>query len=203
MSASTEIAEIAADLFRQHGGILRTQKAISLGIHPRTLYHMRDSGIIDRLSRGVYRLGDLPPLTDPDLVTVATKIPDSVICLISALVYHQITTQIPHEVYVALKAHSITPRLSHPPTRFFWFTSAAFSAGVETHKIDGVKVRIYNVEKTLADCFKYRNKIGMDSVLEALTLYKDRKKPRLKELMEHARICRVEKVMRPYVEAKL
>ncbi len=203
MSVSTEIVEIAADLFRKRGGILRTKDAISLGIHPRTLYQMRDSGIIDRLSRGVYRLGDLPPLTDPDLVTVATKIPDGVICLISALAYHQITTQIPHEVYVALKAHSITPRLSHPPMRIFWFTPTAFTAGVETHKIDSVKVRLYSVEKTLADCFKYRNKIGMDTVLEALTLYRDRKKPRLKQLMEYARICRVEKVMRPYVEAKL
>jgi predicted transcriptional regulator of viral defense system len=126
-----------------------------------------------------------------------------VICLISALAYHQITTQIPHEVYVALKAHSITPRLSHPPIRLFWFTPAAFSAGIDTHKIDGVKVRIYNVEKTLADCFKYRNKLGMDTVLEALTVYRDRKKLRLKQLMEYARICRVENVMRPYVEAKL
>ncbi len=193
--------QTATTVFRRHGGILRTGKAIDLGIHPRTLYRMRDSGILDRLSRGVYRLNDLPPLSDPDLVTVATKIPDGVICLISALAFHQLTTQIPGEVSIALRANSRSPRLSYPPIKIYWYSKSAYSAGIETHKIDDVDVRIYSPEKTIADCFKYRNRIGMDTVLEALSLYRERRKPDLKGLMQYARICRVEKVIRPYLEA--
>ncbi len=200
MRDSQKSVQSAITVFRRHGGILRTGKAIDLGIHPRTLYQMRDSGILDRLSRGVYRLTDLPPLSDPDLVTVATKIPDGVICLISALAYHQLTTQIPAEISIALKANSRTPSLSYPPIKVFWYSKSAYSAGIETHKIDSVDVRIYSVEKTIADCFKYRNRIGMDTVLESLSLYRDRGRPKLKDLMQYARICRVEKVIRPYLE---
>lgn len=185
------------------GGILRTGEALHHGIHQRTLYAMRDSGVLERLDRGLYRLADLPPLSDPDLVTVARKIPQGVICLISALSFHELTTQIPHAVYVALKRGAEAPRLAYPPVRKFWFSGEAFTAGIEQHEIDGATVRVYSVEKTLADCFKYRNKIGMNTVLEALTFYRERKKPRLMELNQFARICRVEKIMRPYIEARL
>lgn len=190
-------------LFRQRGGVLRASGAFRAGIHPRTLYEMRDRGIVERLGRGLYRLADLPPLSNPDLVTVAAKVPNGVICLISALAYHEITTQIPHEVYVALPRGAEPPRLQHPPIHVFWFTGKAFTEGVENHKIDGVAVRVYCAEKTLADCFKYRNKIGMDTALEAMRLYRSRKRPDADALMKFARICRVEKVMRPYLEALL
>lgn len=193
--------EAAKSVFRQHGGILRTSKAIDLGIHPRILYRMRDSGILDQLARGVYRLSDLPPLTDPDLVTVATKIPDGVVCLISALAYHELTTQIPAEISIALKANSRVPALSYPPIRTYWYSKSAYAAGVERHKIDDVDVKIYSIEKTIADCFKFRNRIGMDTVLEALSFYFERRKPKFKELMQYARICRVEKIIRPYLES--
>lgn len=164
---------------------------------------MRDAGMLERLDRGLYRLTDLPPLSDPDLVTVGNKIPKGVICLISALHFRDITTQIPHAVSVAVSRGAEPPRLEHPPIQLYWFSGEAFSAGVETHRIDNTRVQVYNAEKTLADCFKYRNKIGMDTVLEALTLYRDQCKPKPRKLIEYAKVCRVEKVMRPYLQAIL
>jgi len=203
-SATNESSiDAAKRLFRRYGGVLRTSEALRLGIHPRTLYAMRDQGLLERLSRGLYRLADLPPLGNPDLVAVALKVPGGVICLISALAYHELTTQIPHEVYLALPRGAEPPRLEHPPVRVFWFTGKAFTEGVETHKVDGVPVRIYGAEKTLADCFKYRNKIGLDTAVEALRRYVRGRHARIDTLMGYARICRVEKVMRPYLEALL
>jgi predicted transcriptional regulator of viral defense system len=189
--------------FSRSGGLLRTGAALRAGIHPRTLYDMRDQGVVEQLGRGLYRLADLPPLSSPDLVTVAAKVPAGVICLISALAYHEITTQIPHEIHLALPRGTEPPRLKHPPLRVFWFTGRSFTEGIETHKVDGIRLRVYSPEKTLADCFKYRSKLGLDTVLEALRLYRSRKRPNVDELMKFARVCRVEKVMRPYLEALL
>lgn len=195
--------EKAHQAFQRHGGILRTSQAISSGVHPRTLYAMRDGGRIEVLGRGLYRLVDLPPLGNPDLVIVAAKVPAGVICLISALAFHEITTQIPHEVYVALPKGAEPPRLEHPPLRPVWLGGEAYSQGITPHSMDGVNVRIYSVEKTLADCFKFRNRVGLDICLEALKFYRERKKVRVDDLTRYARICRVEKVMRPYLEAIL
>lgn len=190
----------AKAVFLRHGGVLRTRDAMNLGIHPETLYKMRDSGKLATLARGLYRISDLPPLGNPDLATVAMKVPGSVICLISALAFHELTTQIPHEVYIALPRGSEPPRLDHPPLRIFWFTKNAFEFGVESHKLDGARVRIYSPEKTVADCFKYRNKIGMDTAREALKLYLERKRRNLQVLLEAAEVCRVSRVMRSYLE---
>jgi predicted transcriptional regulator of viral defense system len=193
----------AEDFFRQHGGILRTRDALRAGIHPRTLYTLRDTGVLERLSRGVYRLAGATPLGDPDLVTVAMRAPNSVICLISALAFHELTTQIPHEVYLAVRRGAEPPRLNHPPVRTFWFTGKAFSEGIESHTLDGVTVRIYSREKTLADCFKYRNKLGQDTVLEALRLYLQQRRVHVESLLHYAQICRVATAIRPYLEALL
>jgi len=193
--------EKAEKIFRDRGGVLRTEEALDAGIHPRTLYGMQRSGILEQLARGLYRLADLPPLGNPDLVPVSLKISNGVICLISALAYHETTTQVPHEVYVALERGAQAPKLAHPPIRIFWFSGQAFTHGIETHKIDGVPVRIYSPEKTIADCFKYRNKIGLDTAIEALKLYREKKHLESEEIMQSARTCRVEKVIRPYLEA--
>ena len=190
-------------VFQQHGGLLKTTDALRAGIHPRTLYAMRDSGFVEQIARGLYRLADMPALGSPDLVSVALKVQGGVICLISALAFHEITTQIPHEVYIALDRGARTPHLTYPPLRLFRFSGNAFTEGVEAHEVDGVSVRIYSPDKTLADCFKYRNKIGIDTALEALKLYRQRKRINVEDLLKFARICRVEKVMRPYLEAVL
>ncbi len=195
--------EQARKIFLEKGGLLRTRDAIRAGIHPRTLYEMRDSGMLERLARGLYRLSGLPPLGNPDLVSVSVKVPNGVICLISALAFHDITTQIPHEVYLALKRGAEPPRLDHPPLRIFWFTGRAFTEGMEIHQLDNVPVRVYSPEKTVADCFKYRNKLGLDVAIEALKLYRERKRLKVTELMKFAGVCRVEKVIRPYLESLL
>jgi len=193
--------EKARQVFRDHGGTLRTSEAIAAGIHPRTLYAMHSTGELERLARGLYRLAELPPLSDPDLATVAKRIPQGVVCLISALAYHGLTSQIPHEVHLALPRTARTPALEYPPLRVFRFSRPAFEAGIETHAIDGVPVRIYSAEKTLADCFKFRNKIGLDMALEALRAYRARRDAKLQEVLKYARLCRVQKLMRPILEA--
>ena len=193
----------AVAIFKKHGGILRTAKALRAGIHPSTLYAMRDSGSIEVVSRGVYRLAGSEPLGNPDLVIVATRVRGGVICLISALAFHKITTQIPHEVHVALLRGAEEPRLEHPPIKTYRFTGQAFTAGIETHELDGVSVRIYSLEKTLADCFKFRNKIGLDTAVEAVRFYRERRSVKVDALMRYATICRVEKVIRPYLQAIL
>ncbi len=191
----------ARDLIRERGGTICTAEALRAGIHPRTLYRMRDEGILETVSRGTFRLADEPGLSHPDLVTVALRAPRAVVCLISALAFHEITTQVPHAVAIALEKGATTPRIGHPPIVVHRFSGRSLTAGIETHRIDNVVVRIYGAEKTLADCFKFRNKLGMDIVLEALRLYKARKPYRPDELLKYARICRVESVMRPYLEA--
>lgn len=189
--------------FRAYGGQLRMSEAVRHGITPYTLYTLRDRGIVELVSRGVYRLAELPPLSDPDLVTVGLRYPDAVVCLVSALAYHGITTRIPHEVSVAVTQMSRLPSLDYPPVRAHRFSKASYSAGIETHRIDGAKVKIYNRDKTVADCFKFRNRIGMDIVLEALRLHRERNGLDLGALLGYARACRVEKVMWPYLEASL
>ncbi len=193
----------ARNIFRRHGGVLRMSEALYAGIHRRMLYSMLEAGVIEQLSRGLYRLTDLPPLGNPDLVSVARKVPNGVISLISALAYHEITTQVPHEVYVALERGTEAPRLNHPPLRVFWFSGESFTVGIEKHKIDGVPIRIYSPEKTIADCFKYRNKIGLDITIEALKLYRERKRFKRDDLVKFSQVCRVGKIMRPYLEALL
>ena len=196
----TTLTEKAKGVFTTHGGTLRTTEALAAGIHPRTLYAMRDTGQIESLVRGVYRLTGLSPLADPDLAIVAKRVPQGVICLISALAFHELTTQIPHEVHVAISRTARQPRLPFPPLRIYRFSGEAFEAGVMKHAIDGIPVRVYSPEKTLADCFKFRNKIGMDVVLEALRAYR-RQYRQFKRVLEYARICRVERAMRPYLES--
>ena len=193
----------AQQIIRDNGGFIRTAEAIKAGIHPRTIYQLRDKGELEQLSRGVYRLAGKEVISNPDLVVVATRNPQAVVCLISALAFHGITTQIPCAVSIALAKGVDTPRLDYPPITTHRFSEPTLMAGIEEHKIDGVSIKIYSPEKTLADCFKFRNKIGMDVVLEALKLYKAHQRFNLADLLKYAKICRVEKIMRPYLEAHL
>ena len=178
-------------------------EALRYGISRYTLYKMRDSGVLERVSRGIYRLVELPPISQPDLVTVSLRFPKSVVCLISALSFHEMTTQIPHAVSVAVSRNARMPSLDYPPLQAYKFSEDAFQAGIERHLIDGTTVQVYSPEKTLADCFKYRNKLGMDVVLEALKLYRSQRQVNRDALIKYARVCRVEKVMRAYLEVSL
>lgn len=193
----------ATALFKQRGGVLRMADAIRSGIHRLTLAKMVREGIVERMSRGLYRLVSSIPPSHPDLAIVAARVPDGVICLISALAFHELTTQIPHEVYLAINRYSKPPRFDYPPVRSFRFSGKAFSEGIETHRMGSVPVRIYSREKTLADCFKFRNKIGLDTCLEAIRAYRDQHRFDVDALLKYAAICRVERAMRPYIEAVL
>lgn len=190
----------AIKIFKENQGLLRTSEVIKLGIHPRTLYQLRDEGIVEHLAKGVYRLLEMPDFPEPDLVLVSKKIPQGIICLISALAYHEITTQIPHFVYVAIPTKSRQSNLEYPPIRYFHYSEKVYLAGVETTLIGGYPVKIYDIEKTLADCLKFRNKIGMDVVIEALKMYWRRKESKIDKLYKYAKINRVEKILQPIME---
>jgi predicted transcriptional regulator of viral defense system len=195
--------ELAREIFRRHSGILRTKDAMEAGIHPRTLYALRDRGVVIRISRGVYRLAELGPMQNPDLIVISARVPSGVLCLISALSFYQLTTQVPHQVWIALPRGAEPPRVDFPPTRVLWFSGEAFSKGIQTHWIDGQELKVYGPEKTLADCFKFRNKIGLDVAIEALKLYRQAGKVRVDDLVHYADVCRVRKIMVPYMEAIL
>lgn len=192
--------ELAIAAFREAGGILTMSEAIKVGIHRRELYALKDRGDLEVVSRGLYRLIDMPDPSLPDFIPVAKKIPHGVICLISALAFHEITTQIPHFVYVALPSQAHKPAISRPPMRYFWYSQKLLSTGVQEHSIDGCTVRIFDVEKTLVDCVKFRNKIGMDVVLEALKMYWQSRKTNLDKLFEYAKLFRVAKILKPIME---
>lgn len=189
--------------FKRHGGLMRMSDAIQAGVHRDTLRAMVERGDLERISRGLYRLSDAPSLTHPDLATVAVKVPEGVICLLSALAFHELTTQIPHEVYLAIDRNSEPPRIDFPPVRAFRFSGEAFTEGIEMHKDDSVPLRVYSREKTIADCFKFRNKVGLDACVEALRRYRETRGFNADALLHYAGICRVKQVLRPYIEAIL
>ncbi len=194
----------ARSLFVQNGGMLRTSNAIRLGVHPRTLYALRDAGELEQVGRGLYRLASAPQLTSPDVVPISMRVPRGVICLISALAHHGLTTQVPHFVDIALPSHSQIPKIDGIPVRAFWYSEPSFSSGINVVSIDGAPVRIYSPEKSIADSFKYRNKIGIDVAIEALRTYRERKrKPDFKAVSDFAKINRVERIIRPYLESIL
>ncbi len=194
-------AERAVDAFRNRGGTMRSIDALEAGVHPRVLNRLRDAGTIEQVSRGVYRLAGIEWTADPDLLAVAVRVPRGVICLTSALVVHELTTQVPRSVEVALPPGGWTPVIRRPPIRVFRFSDASMSEGVESRVVDGVTLRIFSAEKSIADCFKFRNKIGSDIAVEALRMYRSRREQDLDAILRFARVDRVEGVMRPYVEA--
>ena len=192
--------EDAIAIFEENDGLLRTTEALEKGIHPRTLYHLRDEGVIESVSRGIYRLTSLPPLSDPDLVTVALRVPRAVVCLVSALSYHGVSDEIPHEVHIALPRGTKKPRLDYPPIRVHQFGADAYSAGVDAVQIDGVSVQVYSLAKTVVDCFRFRNDIGTDVAVQALGDAVRREGISPAEILKYARVCRIETVMIPYLE---
>ena len=193
--------EKARGIFEDHGGVLRTRQALVEGISPRDLYAMRNNGIIIQISRGLYQLRTNEPPREPDLVTVASRIPKAVICLTSALFYHHLTSVIPRQVSIDLPRDAEKPRLDYPPLWIFWLSTNAYSTGIETITISEIPVKIYGLEKTIADCLKFRNKIGQDIAMEALKDYMRQPERKIDALMHYARINRVEKLAKQYLEA--
>lgn len=188
-------------VFAQNHGILRASTAIELGVPQHVLYKMVAVGELVREAPGIYRLQESEPLGNPDLVQISLRVPRAVICLISALYFHELTTQIPHQVHIALPRDVKTPKIEYPPIRAFHFSETSYRSGVEERVLDGVPVKIYSMEKTIADCFKFRERIGLSIALEALKDYLKSPRPKLQLVLKYARVNRVEKVMRPYLES--
>lgn len=182
-------------------GVMRTAEAVAAGIQPRTLYWMRDEGILDRLSRGVYHLCSFPIPENPDMVAVMTRIPRAVVCLVSALDYHGVGTHIPSSVHIALPRGVKTPKVDRPRIEVFRMGGESMLAGVQDVDMSGTEVAIFSLPKTIADCFKFRNRIGIDVAVEALQEGINGQRCSPSEIMKYAKINRVAAVMRPYVEA--
>ena len=185
----------------RNSSVVSTAEMRSHGIHHEYLRQMCAKGELVRVGRGLYRLPDADVTTHHGLVQAAKAVPKGVICLLSALRFHEIGTQAPHEVWIALERRAARPRARYPKTRIVRFSGKALTEGVDEHTIEGVQVRIYDPAKTVADCFKYRNKIGLDVALEALREVLRGRKCSTDELWKYAKICRVSKTMRPYMEA--
>lgn len=180
---------------------MRTSEALSHGIYPHTLYEMRKRGIIEPLARGINHLVEVPLPQRYELLIVSMLIPKAVFCLISALDLHDITTQIPHYIYIAVPKGTKAPKLDYPALRVFTYAYNDYNAGLEIKDIDGFKIKAYSAEKTVVDCFKYRNKIGLDVALESLRLCMDRKRSKPADFLKFARISRVKNIISPYLEA--
>jgi predicted transcriptional regulator of viral defense system len=186
----------------RRAGVLRARDLDEHGIPRQYLSVLERRGLIRRTGRGLYVPADAQQVTAHHTVAEACKrVPAAVVCLLSALRLHGLTTQAPFEVWMALDTNAWLPKVDHPPIRFVRFSGAALGEGVQHKKIEGVEVKFYNPAKTVADCFKYRNKIGLDVALEALRECRRQKRATADELWHFAKICRVANVMRPYMEA--
>jgi predicted transcriptional regulator of viral defense system len=202
-ATSPQLIKKAQSSLRDFGATVRLSEALRLGIHRDTLRAMRDQGVLEQLSRGLYRLSGSEQLEEPDLVTVARRVPGAVVCLVSALSLHELTTQIPHAVDIALKQGRRRPSIAHPQIRTYWWSSAALTKGIESRRFSGVDVRVTNFERTVADAFRYRHQLGLDLAIEALRAWRERRGARPEKLLAAARIVRVDKVIRPYLQALL
>ncbi len=182
-------------------GIVRPVDLEALGIPRAHLYDLVDGGLVAREARGIYVARGHRLTAEHTLAQVAKRIPSGVLCLLTALRFHELTTQDPAEVWIALAEKARKPRLDYPRLRVARFSGAALSEGIETHRLEGVDVRVYSPAKTVADCFKYRNKVGVDVAVEALRDFTRRYRGGATELARFARICRVTRVMQPYLDA--
>jgi predicted transcriptional regulator of viral defense system len=193
----------AVQLFEKNSGVLRTSQATSAGVQPRTLYWMRDNGVIDRLSRGVFHLRSFPLPSNPDATAVMKRIPKAVLCLVSALEYFEIGTQIPSAVHIALPKGMKTPKVDSPRIKVFRMGYTSLTEGVEYINVSGTDIAVFNPAKTVADCFKFRNRIGLDIAVEALQEVIKKGKASPSEIMRYAKVNRVDSVIRPYLVALL
>ena len=199
MPADTHIQRVL-DLASQKG-LLRANDLQDIQAPRIVLTRLTASGLLERVGRGLYRLSSQPGSELEGGAAVATKVPQAVFCLLTALQFHELTTQLPRHVWISMPRGSHVPRIGFPPIKMVQMTGAAYSDGIETFERDGVKLRVYCAAKTVADCFKHRNKIGLDVALEALKDVRAKRKASADDLWRYAKLSRVANVMRPYMEA--
>jgi predicted transcriptional regulator of viral defense system len=182
-------------------GVVRAAELEAHGIPRGQLYRLVRKGLALRQARGIYVASNHPVTAEHTLAHVAKRVPGGIFCLLTALRFHELTTQAPAEVWIALPEKARRPKLDYPRLRVARFSGPAFTEGIETHRLEGVEVRVYSAAKTVADCFKYRNKVGVDVAIEALRDFGRLHRGRAAELARYAKICRVSRVMQPYMDA--
>ncbi len=181
-------------------GMVRPRDIEAIGLPREYLVRLHRQGKLDRSGRGIYTVPDASVTERHSYAEVTKRVPEAVICLLSALAFHEITTQSPPSVWIALRKGARTPALTSPTLRIVRLSGPSLSEGIENHKVEGVPVRVYSAAKTVADCFKFRNKIGLDIAIEALKDCLRQKKASVNEVYRYATICRVSNVIRPYME---
>ena len=185
----------------QDMGVLRPSDLAAHGIPPRYASRLAQRGLLERIDRGLYAATDGDIHEYQTLAEVSRRMPHAIICLLSALRFHDLTTQAPFEVWALVDDHAYVPRTTRLPVRVLYASGAALTEGVEEHRILGVPVRVTSPAKTVADCFKYRSKVGLDVALEALRETWRERRATMDELWRYAKVCRVARVMRPYLES--
>ncbi|MBM2830827.1 MAG: transcriptional regulator [Gammaproteobacteria bacterium] len=199
MRDTTHIFKKILELAKKRG-VIQVRDLRKKGIHPEYLRRLCDKGQLIKLAKGQYALPDTIIGEHHSLVVVAKAVPNAVICLVTALRFHDIGTQMPYKIWMAIERRAATPRMEKPEIRLFRFSGAAYSEGIQKHVIEGVEVKVYNPAKTVADCFKYRNKIGLDVAIEALRDGWRQRKISMDDLSKYSKICRVANIMKPYLE---
>lgn len=194
------VAEKVVNIARKTG-VLRPRDLEAHGIARKYLTLLCKEGVLKRVGRGLYICADAEISVDIGLAQVAKQVPQGIVCLLSALQFHGIGTQSPFEVWLAIDRKAWRPQIEYPPIRIMRFSGEALTEGIEKHEIERVPVRIYSPAKTIVDCFKYRNKIGLDVAIEALRDSRNSKKCTNADLWKYAKVCRVTQVMKPYLEA--
>ena len=205
MSLASDNQQKALDYAREHGPF-RPRDVADLGVHPEDLRRLCGKGLLTRVSRGLYELADAEPDPNQMLVEACKRVPNGVVCLLSALRFHEIGTQLPHKVWLAIPSKAARPRIDYPPVELTYLTDRMFHEGIEEHKTAIGMIRVYSVAKTIVDCFRFRNKVGLDVAIEALreTISNRRRYGiTIGQVSEMARQCRVGEVMRPYLEAMI
>ena len=193
----------AIKYFKANGGYARMSQLKQAGIHTSIIKTMLQQGIIERVKPGLYRLYEIDPKSDISIsfIDVCKAVPKGVICLISAIDYYQLSTFNPPEIYVAIPQSEKPQKIEYPPTKFYFFPERFYNLGIEKIKTRAGEVRIYNIEKTICDMFRYRDKLGEDISIEALKNYLNRKEANLIKLRDYAIRCQVKTVVLPYLKA--
>ena len=184
-------------------GMVRLRELTAAGVHGETVARLERAGHVVRLARGLYQLPDLDHEAEHSLAEAAKLVPKGVVCLVSALQYHHLTVQLPPFIWMAIDRATRKPKVDHPPIRFVRFGGRSLAMGVETHVIERVDVRVYDPAKTVVDCFRYRNKMGMDVALEGLREAIRQRRARPDDIARYARACRAWTVIKPYLESAL
>jgi predicted transcriptional regulator of viral defense system len=191
------------NFFQSNNGVARFSAILKAGFHPDSLIILEKARKVEKIARGIYRLTDYAPKSYPDFISVSLQAPRGVVCLLSALYFHEATVEVPKYVDIAILKGTHAYRIKYPPVKFYHFNLESWEAGIEEQKIESYEIKVYNLAKTIADCCKFRNKIGMHIVREALKFAITEKNIKPKEIMHYSKICRVANIIKPILETTL